>query len=417
MATPSLIVAAAILGGSSLRGDFTNFFSRRLSAVVWSALTSALRAFALLVAVLFLIKSSADIARGSVVLQFLCVTAAVMFSRSLLHRWTRGKILSGEIISSRAMIVGDRARIAGTVDGAGFIGRLRRDGIDVRRLRTWQSSVPDQDLIDATIKDCRSDNIDSVIIFPSARTIGLAERMVSALSETPVTVHVLPFQSFGAATPGATSIGGQASIVVSHSPIGTLGKLLKRAFDTAAASLLLFMLMPLFLGIAAAIKCESSGPVFFRQTRHGYGNRHFRVFKFRSMRVMEDGAAFRQASKNDPRITAVGRFIRSTNLDELPQLINVIMGDMSLVGPRPHPVALNEDFAARIRMFHRRHNILPGITGWAQVNGHRGETDTYEKMLRRLEHDLWYLDHWSMSLDLRILVLTVFSSAAYRNAA
>ena len=156
--------------------------------------------------------------------------------------------------------------------------------------------------------------------------------------------------------------------------------------------------------------------MFFRQTRHGYGSRPFRVFKFRSMRVLEDGAAFRQATKNDSRITAVGRFLRRSNLDELPQLLNVLFGDMSLVGPRPHPVALNESFSSRIMLFHRRHNIPPGITGWAQVNGFRGETDTHEKMAGRIEHDLWYIDNWSLGLDLRIMILTLFSSVAYRNA-
>ena len=191
---------------------------------------------------------------------------------------------------------------------------------------------------------------------------------------------------------------------------------LKRGLDLIVAGLMLFLLGPLLLGVAAAITLESKGPIFFLQTRHGFGNRHFKVFKFRSMRVLEDGAAFRQATRNDPRITAVGRFIRRTNIDELPQLFNVLLGDMSLVGPRPHPIALNDDFAARIRMFHRRHNIRPGITGWAQVNGHRGETDTLEKMKLRVEHDLWYVDNWSLALDMKILVNTLISPAAYRNA-
>jgi lipopolysaccharide/colanic/teichoic acid biosynthesis glycosyltransferase len=131
---------------------------------------------------------------------------------------------------------------------------------------------------------------------------------------------------------------------------------------------------------------------------------------------MEDGKAFRQAKKNDPRITRVGRFIRRYNLDELPQLINVLIGEMSMVGPRPHPVALNESFADRIRWFHRRHVIRPGITGWAQINGFRGETETLEKMAGRVEHDLWYLDNWSLYLDAKILLLTIFSPLAYSNA-
>jgi lipopolysaccharide/colanic/teichoic acid biosynthesis glycosyltransferase len=134
------------------------------------------------------------------------------------------------------------------------------------------------------------------------------------------------------------------------------------------------------------------------------------------MHVLEEGKAFRQATRNDPRVTRVGRFLRRTNLDEIPQLFNVLFGEMSVVGPRPHPVALNEAFSDRIKWFNRRHNIRPGITGWAQINGYRGETDTIEKMAGRVEHDLWYLDNWSFFLDFKIMLLTVFSPLAYREA-
>jgi len=243
------------------------------------------------------------------------------------------------------------------------------------------------------------------------------ERLVAALSEAPVTVHVIPFaSSLGGLGTTHGQIGGQPAIVIRQTAMDTLNWLSKRAFDIVGAAAGLVMVLPVFLCIAVAIKLDSRGPVFFRQVRHGYGNRTFRVFKFRSMRVMEDGAAFRQATRNDPRVTRVGRLLRRTNLDELPQLLNVLRGDMSLVGPRPHPVALNDDFASRIRLYNRRHNLLPGITGWAQVNGHRGETDDEIKMRRRVEHDLWYVDNWSLPLDIRILFLTVFSSGAYKNA-
>ena len=190
----------------------------------------------------------------------------------------------------------------------------------------------------------------------------------------------------------------------------------KRAFDAAAAATALLLLAPFFALVALAIKLDSRGPVFFMQRRYGFNQRPFRIRKFRTMLTMDDGDVVRQASANDPRITRVGRFLRRWNLDELPQLVNVIRGEMSLVGPRPHALAHDREFERRIALYARRHNVKPGITGWAQVNGFRGETDTDDKMRARVEHDLHYIDNWSMGLDLVILAKTVLSPKAYRNA-
>jgi polysaccharide biosynthesis protein PslA len=156
--------------------------------------------------------------------------------------------------------------------------------------------------------------------------------------------------------------------------------------------------------------------VFFRQRRYGFNQEPFHIFKFRSMSLMEDHAGLRQATRGDPRVTRVGRFVRRTNIDELPQLINVLLGQMSLVGPRPHIMAHDHLFGRAIALSARRHNVRPGITGWAQVHGYRGELDSEEKLRGRIEHDLYYIDNWSPWLDLRILALTLFSPKAYRNA-
>jgi exopolysaccharide biosynthesis polyprenyl glycosylphosphotransferase len=201
-----------------------------------------------------------------------------------------------------------------------------------------------------------------------------------------------------------------------QSPLTPFNRALKRAFDVVAAIVGLIVFSPLFLLVALAIKLDSRGPVLFRQTRHGYNNEPIRVLKFRSMIVMEDGANFTPVTRHDPRVTRLGRFLRRTNIDELPQLFNVLVGDMSIVGPRPHATAQNDTFAKLISSFSRRHNVKPGITGWAQVNGYRGDTDTLEKMQRRVEHDLYYIDHWSFLFDLRIILLTPFFREAYLNA-
>ncbi|MBN9447724.1 MAG: sugar transferase, partial [Bosea sp.] len=161
---------------------------------------------------------------------------------------------------------------------------------------------------------------------------------------------------------------------------------------------------------------DSKGPVLFLQRRYGFNQEPFRIFKFRTMTTTDDGAVIRQATRGDPRITRVGRHLRRYNLDELPQLINVIAGQMSLVGPRPHALAHDREYQRKIALYARRHNVKPGITGWAQVNGLRGETDTDEKMARRVAYDHWYIDNWSFWLDLAILLRTLFSPRAFRNA-
>jgi exopolysaccharide biosynthesis polyprenyl glycosylphosphotransferase len=210
-------------------------------------------------------------------------------------------------------------------------------------------------------------------------------------------------------------MGDLRTLQVSRPPLATLDRAIKRGFDVVAATLGLLLLAPLFAFAAIAIKLESPGDVFFRQKRHGYNNTTIDVFKFRTMFVANEDC-FVQAKRKDARVTHVGRMLRRTNIDELPQLLNVLLGDMSIVGPRPHATAHNQMFEGRILPFSRRHNIKPGITGWAQVNGHRGETDTLEKMQRRVEHDLYYIDNWSFLLDIKIILLTLFSKRAYLNA-
>ena len=167
-------------------------------------------------------------------------------------------------------------------------------------------------------------------------------------------------------------------------------------------------LAPALAAVAFAIWLETGRPVLFRQRRYGFNQQEFRIIKFRTMTTLEDDVV-RQVTRGDRRVTRVGRFLRKWNIDELPQLINVLKGDMSLVGPRPHALAHNREYERKIALYARRHNVLPGITGWAQVNGFRGETDTDDKMRRRVDHDLYYIDNWSPWFDLRILLKTLLS--------
>lgn len=190
----------------------------------------------------------------------------------------------------------------------------------------------------------------------------------------------------------------------------------KRILDVVVASVAIFLLAPVFLLIALAVKLDSPGPILFRQSRIGLNGAIFRIYKFRTMRVLDDGDVVLQAQRSDVRISRIGAFLRRANLDELPQLANVLIGDMSLVGPRPYAIAHSRAFEQRVANFDRRLRMRPGITGWAQVQGFRGETSSDDAIRQRLEADLYYVDNWSIWLDLRIIVRTVFSAAAYRNS-
>ena len=216
-------------------------------------------------------------------------------------------------------------------------------------------------------------------------------------------------------------IGTVPVLDIFDKPIPDWGVIFKAAFDKIFGTICLVMLSPLMLLIALAIKLDSKGPVLFRQKRHGFNNELIEIYKFRSMYVeQQDEKASKLVTRSDPRVTRVGRFIRKTSLDELPQLFNVVFkGDLSLVGPRPHAVhakAANRQYDEVVEGYFARHRVRPGITGWAQVNGWRGETDTPEKLQRRVEHDLYYIENWSLLFDLYILAITPFALIKAENA-
>jgi putative colanic acid biosysnthesis UDP-glucose lipid carrier transferase len=204
------------------------------------------------------------------------------------------------------------------------------------------------------------------------------------------------------------TIGGIPVLAVCETPFYGVNGLVKRISDIILASLIMVVISPLLAAVAIGVKMSSPGPILFKQRRYGLDGREIIVYKFRSMRVTEDGPVVKQATKDDPRVTRFGAFIRKTSLDELPQFVNVLQGRMSIVGPRPHAVAHNEMYRKLIKSYMIRHKVKPGITGWAQVNGLRGETETVEKMKARIEYDLDYLRHWSLRLDLSIIWKTIF---------
>ena len=236
----------------------------------------------------------------------------------------------------------------------------------------------------------------------------LLDESLGALRESVVDIQVVPdLEQYRLLNQQITEWGGLPVISLAGTPMTGAERRLKVAFDWIAALLITLLISPLLLLITLLVRLSSPGPALFRQTRHGVGGESIQILKFRTMNQQDTGdSAFVQATENDERVTKIGGFLRKTSLDELPQLFNVLKGEMSLVGPRPHPLELNQEFKSRIPKYMLRHKVKPGITGWAQVHGYRGRTETPEKMALRIEHDLWYIQNWSLWLDLKILLMT-----------
>lgn len=272
--------------------------------------------------------------------------------------------------------------------------------------------------LDDLVAHVRKGSIDSVIIALPWHADNRVISIIQRLRELPVHIYLgSDLISYRFPAYHREMLSSIPVFKVASAPLSGWGAVIKLLEDKILSAILLILVSPVMLACMIAIKLDSEGPVIFRQKRYGFNNEEIIVFKFRTMyHNRPPEKVFKQATKNDPRVTRVGRFLRRTSLDELPQLLNVWQGTMSLVGPRPHPIALNEKFDALIAGYSARHNVKPGITGWAQVNGFRGETEVLEKMKMRIEHDIFYIENWSVLLDLRILAMTALIAWVQKNA-
>lgn len=414
-ATLALLIASTFVLLSAVRGQYQigNYVGAQrafgTTLTLWGA------AFIVLMVFAFATKTTDVFSRAAVILTFLTGFPAMLAARRSAGRlMTLGSKL-GVIPARRVMLVGREddvttfalrhqpwnagMHIAGTgllSPGGGPVGRD-----DIARIA-------------AQAREMQLDDVLIIVPWSDTETI---DRLVEGFMRIPVTIHLGPERIFDRFQDiHIAKAGGIASLQLGRPPLTAGEVMIKRMLDVTLSSFALFLFTPVLLLIGLAIKLDSPGPILFRQRRLGFNQRAFQIVKFRTMTVAEDGDVVRQATRNDQRITRVGRFLRRWNLDELPQLLNVLAGQMSLVGPRPHAIAHDREFDERIALYARRHNVKPGITGWAQVHGLRGETDTDAKMKARVEHDLYYIDNWSILLDIEILFRTVFSRKAYDNA-
>lgn len=360
----------------------------------------------------FLTKSGAEFSRIWAVLWFGLGLSGLLVVRMVLRqflRWLRRKGYN----QRKILIVGKDPLMENL---ATRLSKAPWMGLSVVGREALASEVGvDGVALNAQINDL---GVDQVWIALPLKDEPVVQAVIAALSLSPVEIRYVPdLFGFRLFSHSVSEVAGLPVINLSSTPMEGFNRVVKELEDRVLASLILLLISPALLVIAIGVKLSSPGPVFFRQQRNGWGGKPIHVLKFRSMVVHHEATGMvTQASKKDARITPFGAFLRRTSLDELPQFWNVLTGEMSIVGPRPHAVAHNDQYKVLVDDYMLRHRVKPGITGWAQVNGYRGETDTLDKMQKRVEYDLYYIEHWSLWLDLKIIALTVFKGFVNKNA-
>ena len=378
-----------------------------------SVLSAWCGAFLILASGVFTWGVSHDLSRGDILL-FWALGAVTLLAHRVLWRAVLPRALESGALRGRTAV-------SLTCEDAipqRFVEILTRHGYHIVAHFHIPPDEPFADeVIDNAISICRTSEIEEVVLFVDPERMSKLRLIAKRLRVLPLPVTFVPLGTLSQLFQRAhNDIGETVAIELQRAALSPAEQVVKRVVDIVVSLAALAFLSPLMVVVAIAIKLDSEGPIFFRQTRHGFNGRPFAIYKFRSMTVLEDGDVVRQAEKLDARVTRVGYWIRRFSIDELPQLLNVFYGGMSIVGPRPHASSHDRSFMSAIEKYAFRHHVKSGITGWAQVNGSRGETETLEKMQKRVELDLWYINNWSIWLDFSIMVRTVFVIFSRKNA-
>jgi Undecaprenyl-phosphate glucose phosphotransferase len=374
----------------------------------------------LLALIAFLLKISAAYSRGAFIIFYILTPMALLAARKATKTALPQAVSRGMIGRHDAVLIGDLSEISAlqkddllSFCGATEVRRFALSPVDDELLR----SSKDVQVINAAANFVRQHNCRQVLIALPWSDASRIEFIRDQIKTLPVAVRLVPDKGVRALSDLTWFARKPAqTIELQRAPLSEAQRFVKRVIDVVTASVVLMFFLPIMTLTAIAIKLNSPGPVIFRQVRKGFNGKHFVILKFRTMTVQENGSDVVQATRDDSRVTAIGRLLRSTSIDELPQLWNVLRGDMSLIGPRPHALAHDSYFETLLSDYAFRHHVKPGITGWAQCNGARGGTPTIEHIAERVKFDLWYINNWSLWLDLLILIKTVFEVLRKRNA-
>jgi putative colanic acid biosynthesis UDP-glucose lipid carrier transferase len=367
-------------------------------------------------------KSSEDFSRRAIFTWIVTVPVVLVLWRSFIHH-ALGVLRRNGVNTCKVAIVGARdlgAEFARTILDSKWMGLLPVGFYDDRKPAGSRplASEPIKVVGDlgALVKHAREGKVDAIYITLPLRAEDRIKKLLEQLSDTTVSVHLVPdFFVYNLMNAGLSNIGQFPVVSIHETPFNGVDGWIKRLEDIVLSSLILLVISIPMLIIAAGVKLSSPGPVLYRQNRYGLRGNKIEVWKFRTMTICESDSEIKQARPSDSRFTSFGAFLRRTSLDELPQFINVLTGSMSIVGPRPHAVIHNEEYRKLISGYMLRHKVKPGITGLAQINGWRGETDTLDKMQMRIEYDLEYIRNWSLLLDVKIILLTIFKGFTGKN--
>ena len=423
MTTATAIAVVVFNTIAEFNGLYRPWRSERVSREIWELFTTWVFVPPLLFFLAFLTKTSAQYSRVVSLGWFIGAPVLLCASRLVQRFILRRLRARGRNLRSVAILgaTASAEKLCETLVQRPWLG-MQLSGIyddrgEARRHTFRTQHCPFSGTIDDLIRDARDGKVDLVYIALPLRAEGRVSDVLRALADTTATVYLMAdFFTYDLLHARWTELGSLPMVSIYDSPFRGAAGSLKRIEDLVLGTIIVAMISIPLLCIALVVKLTSKGPVFFRQRRYGLNGKEIRVLKFRSMTVMDDGPVVKQATKDDKRITPVGKVLRRTSLDELPQFLQVITGEMSIVGPRPHAVAHNEEYRALIHGYMLRHKVKPGITGWAQVNGWRGETTDIVKMEKRVQHDLEYIQNWHLLWDIKIILLTLIGSKKGRNA-
>ena len=402
-----LLIGAALMLGAQSESLYRSWRVNDLGNMLRSVATVWGIVVVVIMLGIYLSKSALEISRvWFVIWSLLCLITLSLqrISAYLFLRWLRRKGFNYKTV----LLVGTGSvsqQVVAAIHESAWSGLRVCDHIEPLQLQDWINRPEDQ----------QPDEIWLCLPLSDEAAIRIS---LYALRHCLATVRLVPdLFSIKLMNHGISEALGIPMLNLTSSSVKAATRLLKEIEDRVLALLILVLITPLMLAIAVAVKVTSPGPVYFRQKRNGWNGNVIKVYKFRTMYIhQEDDGQVSQATKNDPRITPLGAFLRRTSLDELPQFINVLQGRMSIVGPRPHAIAHNDYYKEQVPRYMLRHKVKPGITGWAQVHGFRGETETLEKMEKRVQYDLYYIEHISLWLDIQIIAMTIFKGFSGRNA-
>jgi Undecaprenyl-phosphate glucose phosphotransferase len=415
---------------------------------VWSQIRRAVfiwtMVFGCLTAIVFLLKIGAIFSRVTVLLFFAGGLSSIALSRLVIARTLAHVIAIGALARRRVVLVGAASevgsnRLLGTIERYGYViarvfvlpdetasaqaasgeaasGAAASGAAASGAAASGAAGSLVTQRMNEVVDYARSSAVDEVVLALPWASSDLIDRAEAALQVLPIPVKLVPDAHVARFFDRPLfEFGPTKAVELQRAPLTAAQRVLKQSLDFCLAAAGLVLLLPMLCVLALAIRMETPGPAFFFQSRVGFNGQAFRIFKFRTMSTLDDGPDVRQARRNDPRVTPLGRLLRALSIDEIPQLLNVLRGEMSLIGPRPHALAHDDEYGRLIATYAIRRKIKPGLTGWAQVNGCRGETPSVEIMQHRVEHDLWYIEYWSFWLDVRIVLMTVVQLLRPRN--